>query len=365
MTRNRQIWIWVGVCFVAFAMIYAINDILLPFIVGIAIAYFLDPVADDLERLGCSRTVATSIISIAFFATVGAILVLLYPLVQEQMVAFFHKVPSLIEALTQRLQPITEDLRRVFSVARMEELQDAGKSFIGTTASWLGKVVQGIWAGGLALFNVISIVLITPIVAFYLLRDWDVMTAKVDSWLPREFAPTIRALFAEIDTIISAFIRGVGTVVLFLATVYAVGLTLVGLDFGLLVGLVAGFLSFIPYVGAATGLILALIIALVQFGDILHIVLVLAVFGFGQGIESFYLTPKLVGEKVGLHPVWVIFALMVGGLLLGFTGVLLAIPIAATIGVLVRFFLAHYLASPLYSGEAAVPPDVGTTDKSQ
>ncbi len=350
MTRNRQIWIWLGVLVAVLFMIYVINDILLPFLVGIAIAYFLDPVADRLERQGCSRAVATGIISVAFFATAAMVLILLYPLVQDQMIAFFHKIPTLVEALTKRIEPITADLRRAFPVARMEELQDAGKSFIGTAASWFGRVMQGLWAGGLALFNAISIVLITPIVAFYLLRDWGKITMKVDSWLPREFAPTIRALFIEIDSIISGFIRGAGTVVLFLATVYAAGLTMIGLDFGLLVGLMAGFLSFIPYVGSFVGVTLALIIALVQFGDLLHIALVLAVFGFGQAIESFYLTPKLVGEKVGLHPVWVMFALMVGGLLLGFTGVLLAIPIAATIGVLVRFFLAQYLMSPLYNG---------------
>jgi predicted PurR-regulated permease PerM len=217
-------------------------------------------------------------------------------------------------------------------------------------AAWFGQLVRGLWAGGLALFNAVSIVLITPVVAFYLLRDWDLIVAKIDSWLPREFAPTIRGIMEEIDTTIAGFVRGVGTVVLFLATVYGVGLTLVGLEFGLLVGLVAGFLSFIPYVGALFGVAAALIIALVQFGDWLHIAMVLGVFGFGQTIESFYLTPRLVGEKVGLHPVWVIFALMVGGLLMGFTGVLLAIPIAATIGVLVRFFLGQYLESPLYHG---------------
>lgn len=350
MSRSQRMWIWLGILAFTILALYVINEILLPFLIGIGIAYFLDPVADRLQRAGCSRMVATGIITIVFFGVFGAVILLIYPLVLDQTLAFIHKVPSLIEAVMKRIEPYTEELRRTFPAERMEGLEDAGKSFIGTVAAWFGGLVRGIWAGGLALFNAISIVLITPVVAFYLLRDWDIIVAKIDGWLPREFAPTIRGLMVEIDTIISGFVRGVGTVVLFLATVYGVGLSLVGLEFGLLVGLVAGFLSFIPYVGAVFGVAVALIIALVQFGDWLHIAMVLGVFGFGQLIESFYLTPRLVGEKVGLHPVWVIFALMVGGLLMGFTGVLLAIPIAATIGVLVRFFLGHYLASPLYHG---------------
>jgi predicted PurR-regulated permease PerM len=350
MSRSQRIWVWLGVlAFLIFAL-YVINEIMLPFLIGIAIAYFLDPVADRLQRAGCSRLIATGIITTVFFGIAVALIFLIYPLVLEQMLTFFHKVPSLIEAVMKRIEPYTADLRRAFPSERMEGLEDAGKSFIGTVAEWFGRLVKGVWAGGLALFNAVSIVLITPVVAFYLLRDWDLIVAKIDSWLPREFAPTIRQLMAEVDTTIAGFVRGVGTVVLFLATVYGVGLTLVGLEFGLLVGLVAGFLSFIPYVGALFGVAVALVIALVQFGDWIHIAMVLAVFGFGQTVESFYLTPRLVGEKVGLHPVWVIFALMVGGLLMGFTGVLLAIPIAATIGVLVRFSLGQYLASPLYHG---------------
>ena len=350
MSRSQRMWIWLGILAFTILALYVINEILLPFLIGIAIAYFLDPTADRLQRVGCSRMFATCIITTVFFGVIAAIILLIYPVVLDQTLAFFHKVPSLIEALMKRVEPYTEDLRRAFPAERMEGLEDAGKSFIGTVAAWFGRLVRGIWAGGLALFNAVSIVLITPVVAFYLLRDWDVIVAKIDGWLPREFAPTIRMLMAEIDTIISGFVRGVGTVVMFLATVYGVGLTLVGLEFGLLVGLVAGFLSFIPYVGSLFGVSVALIIALVQFGDWVHIAMVLGVFGFGQLIESFYLTPRLVGDKVGLHPVWIIFALMVGGLLMGFTGVLLAIPIAATIGVLVRFFLGHYLARPLYHG---------------
>jgi predicted PurR-regulated permease PerM len=350
-TKTVEALIWTGILVVVALTLYAINDILLPFLVGMAIAYFLDPTVDQLQKAGLSRMWATSVITICFFAVLVALLILLVPLLQDQLVAFFHRIPDLVNQLNAWFQPILADVREMIPTERLGDVEDAGKGIVATVAIALAKIAQGIWAGGLALFNIVSLILITPVVAFYMLRDWDIIVVKVDTWLPRAHADNIRTLLSEIDMIIAGFVRGTGTVVLFLATVYAGGLTLIGLDFGLLVGLVAGFLSFIPYVGALSGLGVSLIIAIVQWGgDLYHIVLVLVVFGFGQVIESYYLTPKLVGERVGLHPVWVIFALFVGGLFLGFTGILLAVPIAATIGVLVRFFLGQYLMSPLYSG---------------
>ena len=189
-------------------------------------------------------------------------------------------------------------------------------------------------------------------VCFYLLRDWDKIVAKIDEWLPRDFASSVRLIAREIDTTVAGFVRGQGTVCLFLAVFYGIGLTVVGLDFGLMVGVLTGFISFIPYFGMLIGMVVALLIAIAQYGEIIEIVLVFAVFGAGQIIESMFLTPRLVGEKVGLHAVWVIFSLMVGGAIFGFTGILLAVPVAATIGVLVRFFLARYLKSSLYLGFA-------------
>jgi len=349
-TRTTEALIWIGVLFVAAVALYAINDILLPFLVGMAIAYFLDPTVDQLQKAGLSRIAATVVITVAFFAVLVALLILIVPLLQDQLAAFFTRIPALINQLNAWIQPIVANVRESIPTERLGGVEDAGKGIVATLAVALGKIAQGIWAGGLALFNLISLILITPVVAFYMLRDWDIIVVKIDTWLPRDHAESIRTLLSEIDMIIAGFVRGTGTVVLFLATAYAGGLTLIGLDFGLLVGLVAGFLSFIPYVGALSGVGVSLMIAIVQWGDFYHIALVLAVFGFGQLIESYYLTPKLVGEKVGLHPVWVIFALFVGGLFLGFTGVILAVPVAATIGVLVRFFLGQYLMSPLYSG---------------
>ena len=198
----------------------------------------------------------------------------------------------------------------------------------------------------------LSLLVITPLVAFYLLRDWDLITEKIDVWLPRRAQPKIREQAGAIDDTLAAFVRGQSSVCLILALFYGIGLTLVGLKSGLLVGFGAGFISFVPYVGAAVGLTVGLVIALFQFSEWLPIVIVAAIFLVGQTLESYVFTPKLVGNRVGLHPVWVIFALLAGGTLFGFTGVLLAVPMAAITGVLTRFAISRYLVSPLYDDGA-------------
>lgn len=223
----------------------------------------------------------------------------------------------------------------------------------------------GLWSGGLAVFNALSLVVIMPVVAFYLLRDWDRIVAHVDSLLPRDAADTVREQVREIDDRLSGFVRGQASVCLVLGTWYAVGLTIVGLDFGVLVGVGAGLISFVPYLGTALGLIAGLGLAIAQFDSWLPIGLVAAVFATGQILEGYVLTPRLVGERVGLHPVWVLFALMAGGALLGFTGVLLAVPAAAVIGVLVRFAIGRYLQSPLYRSRKDREADGGAEDAAQ
>jgi predicted PurR-regulated permease PerM len=351
-TRERQFWIWLTVLVVLVSLIVFVSSILLPFVAGMAIAYFLDPLADKLESWGLSRTLATVIITVTFFVAVVAVLVLIFPLLQGQVVGFFNKIPALIENFEAWLAPLKDILAERIPSEKLQEFSDASKSYGGAVVKWLGGLLKGLLQGGLALFNALSLILVTPVVSFYLLRDWDKIVAKIDSWLPRDFAPAIRIVAKDIDATIAGFVRGQGTVCLFLAVFYGIGLTSVGLDFGLIVGITTGLISFIPYFGMLVGMVTALAIAIAQFGEVLPVVLVLVVFGAGQAIESMFLTPKLVGEKVGLHAVWVIFALMVGGATIGFTGVLLAVPVAATIGVLVRFFLVQYLASPLYVGSS-------------
>lgn len=351
MTRDRQLVIWSLVLVVVIALLIAINDVLLPFVAGMVIAYFLDPLADKLERKGCSRTWATIIITAVFFAVLIALFIIILPLLQGQVVGLFKKLPVITDAITQWLEPIRDTFKERISTEQLAGIKDASKSFGGEAVKWLLAVLKGIFKGGAAIFNIISLIFITPVVTFYLIRDWNLVVKKIDNWLPRDHAETIRQVLGDIDRTIAGFVRGQGMVCSVLAAIYGVGLTLVGLDFGLLIGIATGLISFVPYFGMLIGMAIALAVAIVQFGDVVPIVLVLAVFGVGQVIESFLLTPVLVGDQIGLHAVWVIFALLVGGALFGFTGVLLAVPIAATVGVLVRFFLGQYLDSPLYAGQ--------------
>jgi predicted PurR-regulated permease PerM len=357
LTRRAQIWTWVIAFGVLVGIVYLAEAILLPFIVGIAIAYFLDPLADRLEHWGCSRTIATTIITVAFFALLIALILLLFPLLEAQIVGLVGKIPALVDAVGKALAPLKQQIEQKITAANVEKLRVAAENYAGAVLTGIAALLQRVWQGGAALVNTVSLIVITPLVAFYLLRDWDRIVAAIDGWLPRDFADDIRKVASDIDRAIAAFVRGQGTVCLFLAAFYGVGLTLVGLDFGLLVGIGTGLISFIPYFGMLIGMATAIGIAFTQFGDWVPFALVLGVFAAGQVLESFFLTPKLVGGQVGLHPVWVIFALMAGGAGFGFTGVLLAVPVASAIAVLIRFSLSRYMASSLYQGSGGAGSD--------
>ncbi len=348
MTRERKTLFWIT-GFVVFGMLlHALSSILLPFVAGMAIAYFLDPVADWLEERKFSRTVASTLILLAFFLTAAALMIMLFPLLKRQVVDLFQMIPNIVETFRMEALPWLEGLIAELPPETIGDLREAVKNFAGNAAKWMTKVAANIWSGGVAFFNMLSLLLITPVVAFYLLRDWDLITDKVDSWLPRRAQPKIREQAGAMNDTLAAFVRGQSSVCLVLALFYGIGLTWVGLKSGLLVGFGAGFISFIPYVGAAVGLAVGLGIALFQFSEWVPIIIVVAIFLVGQTMESYVLTPKLVGDRVGLHPVWIIFALLAGGALFGFTGVLLAVPMAAVIGVLARFAISRYLSSPLY-----------------
>ena len=346
---------WVGGFAVCVLLVHLLSSILLPFVAGMLIAYFLDPVADRLEALSISRGISTALILLAFFFIGVGVLTLLFPIMQRQVTELATLVPGMIEAVRLHVEPLLRDLVAGLPPDALAEIKTNVGGFAGKAAKWFAEFLAGIWSGGVALFNLLSLLLITPVVAFYLLRDWDLITTKISSWLPRGARLTIHEQLREIDTTLASFMRGQATVCLLLAVLYCVGLTLVGLKSGLLVGLGAGLISFIPYLGAATGMTIGMGIALFQFSDWLPMAIVAGIFLFGQNMESYVLTPMLVGERVGLHPVWIIFALMAGGAVFGFTGVLLAVPVAAVIGVLLRFGISRYLDSPLYHG--------GTLDK--
>ena len=350
LSPERRLGLWLLVLLSAGVLIYLLRGALLPFVAGMAIGYLLDPLADRLEALKCPRGVAAAVILGAFFVGVIAILVVLAPVLQAQVAGFIARVPAYVESLQGVAEPMIAQFKAQLTEAQIEQLREAAGGYAGDVVGWIGGLVGGLFSGGVAVFSVLSLFVIMPVVAFYLLRDWDRIVAALDALLPLEAAETIREQVREIDTRLSGFVRGQAIVCLVLGTWYAVGLSLVGLDFGLLVGLGAGVISFIPYFGTAVGLGVGVGLALAQFADWLPIVLVAAVFVSGQMLEGFVLTPNLVGERVGLHPIWVLFALMAGGGLMGFTGVVLAVPAAAAIGVIVRFAIERYLQSPLYCG---------------
>ena len=350
MSKEKQTIFWIAGFIGAMALLNLLSSILLPFVAGMAVAYFLDPVADWLESRKFSRAISTTIILLAFFMLSGLLITLLFPLLQRQVVELFHMIPGIVETIRTEAVPWLEESIAGLSPEALEDVRNAAKSLAGNSVKWFSSMAANLWSGGVAFFNMLSLIVITPVVAFYLLRDWDLITAKINGWLPRRPAPTIRQQFVEIDRTLAAFVRGQSSVCLVLGLLYGIGLTVVGLKSGLLVGLGAGLISFIPYLGAASGLMVGLGIAVFQFNEWLPIAMVAGIFLTGQTLESYVLTPRLVGDRVGLHPVWIIFALMAGGALFGFTGILLAVPVAAVIGVLVRFSIGRYLESALFHG---------------
>jgi predicted PurR-regulated permease PerM len=350
-TVHRQALIWLGIFAAGIAVLWLLHGILLPFVVGFAVAYLLDPLADRLARAGIGRTAASIFILLVFVTVVVTAVAALAPLLVAQFESFMENLPGYVERIQQIITgPGLGWLRNLIG-DRLPSVQGSVGGLVSQGATWIGDFLTGLWAGGATLLSVVSLFVVTPVVAFYMLVDWDRMVATIDGWLPRDNRDTIRALAREINTSIAGFVRGQATVCLLLGLFYAVSLTLVGLNFGLLIGLASGFVTFIPYVGSLTGLLLAGGVAIVQFWpDYPWIFAVLGIFVFGQFIEGNILSPNLVGRSVGLHPVWLMFALFAFGSLFGFVGLLLAVPLAAAIGVLMRFALARYLESPLYTG---------------
>lgn len=350
--RQLFFWLLVLVGFIAFLLVF--SSILLPFLAGMALAYFLDPVADRLERLGLNRLMATIAILVAFVVVLALSLMIIVPLVFTQAAEFIEKMPGYITKLQAFLTDSQTTLLPDWLAGQMATIKQNSAKLLEQGASFLGSLFQQIWNSGMALLNILSLFVITPVVAFYLLLDWDRMVDRVDSWIPRDYVEVVRQIARDMNASIAGFVRGQGSLCVILGLCYAIGLTLVGLNFGLLIGLFAGMISFIPYVGSLVGLVLALGVALVQFWpDYIWILLVLAVFFSGQFLEGNILQPKLVGRSVGLHPVWLMFALLAFGALFGFVGLLVAVPAAAAIGVLVRFGIQRYLASDLYHGHRA------------
>ncbi|WP_417816672.1 AI-2E family transporter [Tritonibacter scottomollicae] len=359
---RKQLKYW-GVAAVLFAVVmWALGNVLLPFILGGAIAYMIDPLADRLERAGLSREGATAVITVAAVLIFLIMLLLIVPMLANQMIDLVQTLPQALSNLRDFAQDRFPDL--------FEENSRVREALAGLWSILQDKsmgLLQTFVGSALSLLNVVVLIVIVPVVSVYLLVDWDRMVARIDALLPRDHAPVVRRLARDIDNVLSSFVRGMGMVCVILGTYYAVALMLVGLNFGLAVGFVAGLVTFIPYLGAIIGGVLAIGLALFQFWgalegadgemirqgtDWIRIALVAGIFMIGQMVEGNFLTPKLVGNSVGLHPVWLLLALSVFGALFGFVGMLIAVPVAAVIGVVARFAVEQYLDSRLYQGQS-------------
>ncbi|MGR3594761.1 MAG: AI-2E family transporter [Limimaricola soesokkakensis] len=350
---QQQARIWAVIAIVTFVLLWLLGDVILPFLVGGALAYLLDPVADRLERLGLSRAMSVAVIALGVVLIFVAAVLLLIPTLIRQTTQLVQTAPELFSGLRDGLAARFPDLMDESSTIRTQ--LDAIGAAVQARG---GEILNSVLSSAMGVINLLVLFVVVPVVAVYLLVDWDRMVARIDELLPREHAPTIRQLAREVDRTLASFVRGQGLVCLILGTYYAVALALVGLNFGLVVGALAGLVTFIPYVGALLGGALAIGLALFQFwGDWVWIGAVAGIFVAGQMIEGNILTPRLVGGSVGLHPVWLLFALAVFGALFGFVGMLVAVPFAASLGVFARFAITRYQQSALYRGSpTAMPP---------
>ena len=341
-----QVKYWGLAALVFLIALYAMGDVLMPFIVGGAIAYFLDPIADRLQRMGLSRVAATALITICFVIIACIIVLAGIPMLVKQANELIKAAPAIVQNLqnfvTERFPDL--DLRTGFVGERLKE-------FGAYVESQGGTLAKGVLSSAMSVISAVVFIVVVPVVAFYLLLDWDKMVATIDGMIPRDHVATTRRLAREIDQVLAGFLRGQLTVCLILGAYYSTALMLAGLQFGLVVGAIAGAVTFIPYIGAIVGGVLAIGLALFQFwGEWVWVGAVVAIFVLGQFIEGNILTPKLVGNSVGLHPVWLLFALSAFGALFGFVGMLVAVPVAAALGVLARFVLEQYTHSRLYQG---------------
>ena len=354
--RHAAVWL---VSLAAFLLLVALlRDALLPFAVGAAMAYFLNPVADALQKVGLGRTfTAILIIGLVAVALAAAVFFLL-PLAAGQVRQLAQSLPGDLDRIRVWLEELLQQQLGQSFPGFKSGLERAMSELSQGSSGLIGAAAQALWNRGLALVNLVALVLVTPVVTFYLLRDWPGMLVLIGNWLPRDHEATIRRLAGDIDAAVGAFVRGQGTICLVLGTLYAVALTAIGLRYGLAIGLLTGLLSFIPMVGWSLGLAVAVVVALSQsWPDVTLALYVLGIYFAAMALDAGILSPLIVGQRVGLHPVWLMLALFVFSALFGLLGVLVAVPVAAATGVVVRFARDRYLASSLYLGEAKPSAD--------
>lgn len=367
MTLHRPVLIWAAVLAVTAYVLYELSGVLLPFVAGITLGYLLDPTTERLERWGLNRLGATLVVLFFVVVVLALVTLALVPILAHQFMALLDNLPYLADRLqaliaqgSRHLQDSGSDVLKRFGLTNTvtsADIQNSLGTFVAQGSTYLLGLLRSLWSGGQALISLFSLLVVTPVVAFYILLDWKRMIAAIDGWVPLQHREDVRSVARDIDAALAGFVRGQFLVCAFLGLWYGVGLTLVGLNFGFLIGLSGGLLSFIPYVGSLTVLFFSMAVALVQgWPDWTLLALTFAVVGSGQFLEGNILSPNLVGASVGLHPVWIMFALLAFGTLFGFTGLMVAVPVAAACGVMARFMLRKYLVSPLYTGDPVVEP---------
>jgi predicted PurR-regulated permease PerM len=349
---KRQLIFWTGAVIVFIALLWLLSDVLLPFVAGMALAYLLDPLVKRVQGWGLSRAWSAVIIVIVFAVLLVLAVILVVPVLGDQIGQFMQRLPDLIDRVRALIQQSNQSWLGAYVGEKLPEAQKSIGTVAATAAGWVTAFLGSLWSGGKALVSILSILVITPIVAFYLLLDWERMVSAIDNLIPVHHRESVRGLFREMDAAISGFVRGQAIVCLILGVFYSVALIAIGVNFGLLIGITAAVLSFAPYIGTMVGFLLATGVSLAQFWpDWMMVILTAGVFVFGQFVEGNFLQPYLVGKETGLHPVWLMFALLAFGVLFGFVGLLVAVPVAAAIGVLVRFLVRQYRASSYYTGD--------------
>ncbi len=352
MSESQKWFVLAGVTFGGF-LIYLLAPVLTPFLVAAVLAYIGDPLVDRLEARKLSRTLSVTLVFIVLSIAALLLLLILVPMLERQFVLLGSRLPAYLDILQQKVLPSLSNYLGVdnatFDLATLKTL---------VREQW-GTTVKGAFAllsrSGMTLLAWGANLMLIPVVTFYLLRDWDIMVVRVHELIPRRAEAVVAKLARASDEVLGAFLRGQLLVMLALGTIYSVGLSLVGLELALLIGMLAGLVSFVPYLGFIVGIAAAGVAALMQFQELMPLVYVVAVFMVGQAVEGMLLTPLLVGEKIGLHPVAVIFAVLAGGQLFGFVGILLALPVAAVVMVLLRYTHEQYVGSSLYA-ERGEPP---------
>lgn len=348
LSSGQRLSLWILILGSGVLFFYFLSGVLVPFIIGIVVAYALSPIVNFLEKHGVNRTIGSSFILFSFFLAIASLLLFAFPFAQDEIITLTRTLPSLGLHLHTHVMSLLDEISSLISAEDWIRVQTYAKTFLEDALKWFAHLIGSLLTSGLALANVIALIIVTPLVSFYFLKDWPKILEALNKLIPKNASSTVLKLVNQIDHALSGFARGQALVCFTLALYYGSALSLAGLHSGLAIGFLTGCFSFIPYISVLSGFLISTIMAFVQFDDWTHRLMIITIFALGQIIEGNFLTPRLVGERIGLHPLWVIFAVFSGAYLMGFLGVLIAMPMAAIIGVLFRFLRQKYFESALY-----------------